>query len=131
MSKDNVKMMFGKMEKEAQLQEKYLELLRRNQNLTENVLTEKLIEFGRSSGFAFSKNDLMAARAEIMDKANSNRELSDNDLSNVAGGGGGKGNAAIVSIFSFGFACAMISIDLESSKAGECSKYMTTNGTAC
>ncbi len=129
MSKDTVKQMFGKMEKEAQLQEKYLEMLRRNQNLTEDVLAEKLIEFGRSSGFAFSKNDLMAARSEILDNANSNRELSDGDLSSLAGGGQQKTVGVCTSIFGFGVACLLTSLYFE--RTGQCGEVLTTSDPNC
>jgi len=91
-SKDAVKEMFGKMEKDGALKNKYAELIRAHQKDAENKMAEKLIEFGKTSGFAFSKNDLLEARAELTDKADSNKELSDGDLVSVAGGGNQKSN---------------------------------------
>lgn len=123
-SKDNVKNMFGVMITSDELQKKYVEMLRRNQNAPEDIMAEKLIEFGRTSGFAFSKKDLMAARAEIMDRSNDNRELSDNELSNIAGGG--KSGVIITSISTLGFGCAITSMMYESSKGGECGRVMST-----
>ncbi|HNY12823.1 MAG TPA: Nif11-like leader peptide family natural product precursor [Candidatus Wallbacteria bacterium] len=105
MSKDNVKQMFMKIEKDAQLKNKFAQLMKTNKNQTETVMVEKLIEFGKSAGFAFSKDDLMAARAELVDKANSNKELSDGDLSKVAGGGASKGNEIALSVLTLGLSC--------------------------
>jgi len=128
MSKDNVKQMFGKMEKDANLQKKYAELMQIHQKETENKMAEKLIELGKTSGFTFSKDDLLAARAEIMDTNNSNKELSDNDLENVAGGGAKKATAVMCSIFSFGIACAVNSVNAEKQSAGGCGALLSTNG---
>jgi predicted ribosomally synthesized peptide with nif11-like leader len=90
MSKDNVKKMFGKMEKDADMQKKYAALMLAHQNETEKLLSDKLVELGKTAGFAFSKDDLLAARAELVDIINSNKELSDKDLSDVAGGKGNR-----------------------------------------
>lgn len=111
MGKDDVKQLFGKMEKDATLRNKYAELMQAHHKDAEKVLADKLIEFGKSSGFSFSKDDLLAARSEVMDKSNSNKELSDDDLASVAGGGQGKTNAVIVSVLSAGIGCALCSID--------------------
>jgi len=126
MSKDNVKQMFGKMEKDAALKGKYADLMKAHQKDAENKMAEKLIEFGKTSGFAFSKDDLLAARSEIMDKANSNKELSDGDLANVAGGGSQKNAAIAVSICTFGLGCAEMSLNAESNKKGSCGEVMST-----
>ena len=127
MSKDNVKQMFGKMEKDAALKNKYAELMQAHQKDVETKMAEKLIELGKTSGFAFSKEDLLAARAEVMDKANSNKELSDGDLANVAGGLTQKESIITASICSFGIGCAMLSIMSESiDKAGACGRAMST-----
>ena len=128
MSKDNVKQMFGKMEKDANLQKKYTELMQIHQKETENKMAEKLIELGRTSGFIFSKDDLLSARAEIMDTNNSNKELADNDLENVAGGGIKKTDAIVCSILSLGYACAVGSIEAEQQSPGGCGALLSTNG---
>ncbi len=86
MSKDSVKQMFAKMEKDAALKARYAELIKAHQKDGEKLLAEKLIELGKTSGFAFSNEDLLAARAELENNADSNKELSDADLGNVTGG---------------------------------------------
>jgi len=126
MSKDNVKKMFGKMQNDTEFQKKYAQLMKAHGEEAEKILAEKIIELGNSSGFNFSKDDLMAARAEFVDKSNQNVELSDNDLADVAGGDTKKFLATIVSISGFGIACAGVSIVSELKKAGECGKMMST-----
>jgi len=129
MSKDNVKQMFGKMEKDVALKNKYAELMKAHMKNVENELAEKLIEFGKTSGFAFSKDDLLAARTEILDKANSNQELSEGDLAGVAGGQLTQKECMVtMSICSFGLACAMASIFNESFASGTCGRGMSTIG---
>jgi len=118
MSKDSVKQMFGKMEKDAELQKKYSELMQANQIESEKALADKLVELGKTSGFEFSKEDLLAARAEFMDDNNSNCELSGSDLGNVAGGifhrssphGSRKCGAVTLSIITAGIACLVVTI---------------------
>jgi len=126
MSKDNVKQMFGKMEKDTVLKGKYVELMQASQKDAENKMAEKLIEFGKISGFEFSKDDLLAARVEIMDKLNSSNELSDGDLANVAGGAGAKTHAIVQSVFSFGVACVITSLININNEGGCGGKLSTT-----
>ncbi len=126
MSKDNVKQMFAKIEKDAALKNKYAELMKEHQKYAENQMAEKLIEFGKTSGFTFSKDDLAAARAELIDKVNSNKELADGDLSNVAGGGiSQKAYIVVTSIFSYGMICAVNSLAYREDPGG-CGKFMST-----
>jgi len=128
MSKDNVKKLFGKIEKDAGLQKKYAALVQAHAEENEKKLAEKLVELGKTSGFAFSHDDLTSARAEIMDKINSNKELSDGDLANVAGGGiSAAKNASIVgSVFSLGIACAILSMMMSKRPKGEgCAEHLT------
>jgi len=124
MSKDAVKQMFGKMENDSALKGKYAGLMQAHQKDAENTLAEKLVELGKTSGFAFSKDDLLAARTEFMDKANSNKELTDGDLANVAGGNtGSKVYFGITSVVTFGIMCAasgIRSIVKESKNSGSC-----------
>jgi len=127
MNKDNVKQMFAKIQKDANFQKNYVELMRKHQLENEKALADKLIEFGKSSGFAFSKDDLQAARAELIDKVNENKELGDNDLANVAGGGNNKNNAIAKSVYSFGIVCAINSL-VEWNK---CASWMTTSDQNC
>jgi len=132
MSKDNVKKLFGKIEKDAELQKKYASLMQAHQKETEKALSDKLIEFGRTSGFAFSKDDLLAARAELIEKANSNKELSDGDLTHVAGGvTQHKAGAIVWSVMTAGIGCAVVSCWAEAKKSGGCSEDMTVKGQYC
>jgi len=127
MSKDSVKQLFGKMEKDAALKGKYAELMKAHKIETDHKLAEKLIELGKTSGFAFSKEELLAARAEFVDTVNSNRELSDGDLASVAGGGSRqKSDLIIATVFTAGIMCAVISIAAEINKGGDCGKGMST-----
>ena len=90
MSKDNVKKMFITMQTDAELQKKFVKAAQLNEKKPETVQADLLVEFGKTAGFVFSKEELMAARAELMGKSNETRELSDDDLVNVAGGGNQK-----------------------------------------
>jgi len=128
MSKDNVKKMFGKMEKDAEMKKKYAGLMLAHQKDAENKMAELLIEFGKTSGFAFSKEDLLAARAEVLDKVNSNNELSDGDLTNVAGGiCGQKIGAIMASVITVGLVCAVVSAIFEGLQKGDCGRVVSTN----
>jgi len=80
-SKDEAKQMFFKIDADEKLLNNFNELIRQNQNEPETVIADKLIEFGKNAGFIFSKEELLAAHSELMDKA-----MADNDLAAVAGG---------------------------------------------
>lgn len=106
---------------------KYSAMMQEHQIETDKILAGRLIEFGKAAGFSFSKDDLMAARAELIDTMNSNGELSDDDLEKVAGGGSFKGMAAIMSVMTAGAACVALSVNAEIfSGGGGCGKVMTT-----
>jgi len=129
MSKDKVKQMFGKMEKDADLQKKYAALMQAHQIEMEKALAEKLVEFGKTAGFIFSKENLMAARSELADKINENKELADGDLANVAGGNeASKKVFALVSLTTIGLGCAYLgvrSILNELGNEGSCAGNIT------
>jgi len=133
MSKDNVKKMFGKIEKDSQLQKKYAELMQAHQKEIEKALAEKIIGLGRISGFEFTKDDLMAARAELIDIANSNKELSDGDMASVSGGGTTAGKiigTGMMSVMTAGTVCAMlglISIVYEANIKDSCGPHISLN----
>jgi len=123
MSKDTVKQMFGKMEKDAGLKAKYSELMQAHKKEAEKTLADKIIEFGKSSGFSFSKDELMAARVELIEKINENKELADKDLASVAGGGpgnAGKSYGILLSTLTFGVGCLIVSTIEDSKKPGGC-----------
>ncbi len=128
MSKENVKQMFGKMEKDVQLQKKYAEMMQTLQKETEKILADKLVELGQTVGFVFSKDDLIAARAELIDNVNANKELSDKDLEKVAGGGITKAGTVVFSIASVGIGCAMLSIATSTQSYG-CAGQLSIDGT--
>ncbi len=129
MSKDSVKQMFGKMEKNEELQKKYAALMQAHQIETEKALADTLVEFGKTAGFTFSKDDLLAARSELADKINENKELTDGDLANVAGGNEqSKKCFALVSLATVGTGCAyfgVLSILNELGKEGSCAGSIT------
>ena len=127
MSKDNVKKMFGKIEKEAEFQKKYAELILACRREADKILADKLVELGQASGFVFSIDDLTAARTELADHLNATRELSDNDLAKVAGGGASKIAMIFTSIIGIGLGCAVTSIIGSSTRYG-CSAILTTDG---
>jgi len=105
--------------------------MKAHQKDAENKMAEKFIEFGKTSGFAFSKEYLLAARTELVDKANSNKELADTDLANVTGGGQQKNCVIAMSVMSGGIMCAVASIGLEIQySSGECGKFVSTT-VAC
>lgn len=79
MSKEIVKKMFSQIEENADLKKKYVELIETYKTEANDKFFDKLIELGKASGFVFSKDDILAAGSE-------SRELSDDELSNVAGG---------------------------------------------
>jgi len=132
MSKDAVKQMFGKMEKDTALKTKYAQLMQAHQIETEKTLTEKLIEFGKTAGFIFSKENLMAARSELADKINENKELSDEDLSNVAGGDiTRKQLGIIVSTAGVGVGCAILSVGATLITPKGCEQILSSAGDYC
>jgi len=130
MSKDNVKKLFGKIEKDSEMKKKYAGLMQAYRKESDKALSDKLVELGKTSGFVFSHDDLMAARAELMDKNNSGKELSDGDLTSVAGGGTRKGKAVVFSIMTAGIACAVQSAIQEQNSSGGCGKILSTTA-AC
>lgn len=133
MSKDNVKKLFEKIQKDKEFQKKYLELMQAHGKDPENVLAERLAEFGKTSGFDFGRNDLTAARAELMDKKNDGNELSDKDLSSVAGGcdcgGSRKDRMFVVSVLTVAVGCGVLSIIAEDGKSGDCARTMSSDGS--
>ena len=130
MSKDNVRQMFVKFEKDADLRKKYMKLMQEHQKETEKELAAKLIGFGKNAGFSFSKDDLLGARSEIMDASNSNAELNDGDLAKVAGGGLQKFATVTLSITTFGAGCAIMSIWAAADKVS-CASQLTTSDAKC
>jgi len=129
MSKDSVKQMFGKIEKDAALKSKYSQLMQAHLKDAEKALAGKLIELGKNAGFVFSNEDLLAARADLLDKVNANGELNDSDLSSVAGGNAnGKTGFALASVFTLGIGCVaegMKSLFNESNEKGSCAASLS------
>jgi len=131
MSKDDVGKMFATIEKDSQLRKKYVEMMQAQRKDSEKALAEKLVEFGKTSGFAFSSDDLLAARAELIDQVNANRELSEKDLASVSGGmhWPNKVTASATSILTLGIGCAILSVIENSKKSGACAGLMSTDGS--
>ena len=86
MSKDNVKQMFGKIEKDADLQKKYFELMNQHHKESETALFKKIIEFGKTENFSFSVEDVAAFKAELIAPDNNKSEIRENELNLISGG---------------------------------------------
>jgi len=123
-----VKKMFAKIEEDADFQKKYAVVMKVHINETEKALADKLIELGKISGFEFSKDDLIEARREFFDSSNSSEELSESDLNKVAGGGEMKTQGIVLSIFSAGIICAIISV---ANAKTVCAASLTTANEEC
>jgi len=123
--------MFSAIEKNAELQKKYMGIMREHQKVAEDMIAGQLIEFGKAAGFSFSKDDLIAARSELTDKLNSNRELSDNDLANVAGGNAFYKTFVAVSSVTFIVGCAAVSLIAENKEKDMCGKALSITVSDC
>jgi len=131
MSKDNVKKMFYDIEKNESLKKQYIEIIKKYQKASEDTIAGKLIELGKSSGFAFSKDELIAARTELIDKINENKELGDGDLANVSGGNAFQKTVTAVSSIIFIVGCAVISLVSEHNEKGGCGDALSITKTEC
>jgi len=109
MSIENVKKMFAMISEKADFQKKYTSAIESARKESQNVMIEKLIKFGATNGFAFSKDDMAEARRELLDGINSNGELSESDLAGVSGGMN-KSAFIMSSVFTAGMFCAIASI---------------------
>ena len=103
MSKENVKNFFEELEKNPELKEKYLGVVKNEKNPM-----VKVIPFAKEQGFAFAESDLKEYCSEISDNSNMNSALSDEELMKASGG---KSQSDMVrdSIISMGVSCAIIS----------------------
>ena len=100
MSKENVKAFFGAAEQDATLKATVTAAIQNLNNPDDQVLGDTLIELGAGAGFTFTLEDLKAARAEMVDLANAeDGELSDEDLSAVAGGALKAGDVALSFVY--------------------------------
>ena len=86
MSREMIGKMFEKIEKDMELKKKYTEMLLAYYKETEKVMADKLVEFGKTSGYSFTNEELKTFTNELLDKAGLNKELSPEDLEKVAGG---------------------------------------------
>ncbi len=76
MSEENVKLMFEKIEKVEDMKKRFTEFMQSHQSGAKEPLPDKIVEFARTAGFIFSKEDLASTCAE----------LSDEELEKVTGG---------------------------------------------
>jgi len=120
MSKDNVKKFFEEIEKNPALKEKFLKSVKESHEEAQKKMTVTMVDFAKASGFTFAESDLRELNSDLMDSANSNGELSDNDLMKASGGGAGQ---VILSIISLGIGCGVVSAIAESSRSGGCGKF--------
>lgn len=86
MSKENIIKMFEELDNNKELKKKYAEMLLSHCIEIEKVLKNKLIEFGRITGFSFTNEELKLFTNELLNKKTLNKELSSTDLCNVTGG---------------------------------------------
>ncbi len=127
MSKKQVKKFFAKLEQDKELQDKFNTEMSDINQLDEDVLGPKLIDFGKSAGFEFDMDDLRAARQDLVDQFNENGELDDADLKNVAGGTDQslhKGEAYFLSASTVGLGCAILSLCTQIDGTG-CNRYFS------
>ena len=96
MSKENVKNLFAEIEKNLELKDKYLQLIQAHQIETEKALDNKLVAFGKSAGFNFTAEEMIAASVELVKSEKT--ELSNADLNKVSGGAGDPGPYPTVQI---------------------------------
>lgn len=91
MSKEIIADMFKKIEKDMELKKKYTEMFLTYYKEMEKVMADKLVEFGKTSGYSFTNEDLKAFTNEFLKKTGLNKELSPEELDKVAGGVGEAG----------------------------------------
>ena len=78
--------MFETIEKNMELKKKYHEMLRFHYVEIGKIMEDKLIKFGKETGFSFTNEDLKSYMNEFLNKIASNKELSAEDLCKVSGG---------------------------------------------
>lgn len=86
MAKENVKLFFEEVEKDAELQAKFNEI---TEKYNQSILN-RLIEMGKEEGFEFTNEDLEAFNKEVILKILEEDELSEDALESIAGGFGVK-----------------------------------------
>ena len=121
MSKDNVKKFFEEFENNPALKEKFLNAVKENHKEARRQMAVKMVDFAKASGFSFAEDDLIELQTDLMDNANNNGELDDADLMKAAGGT--SAGPILLSIFSFGIGCAVVSFASEAAKKGACGDY--------
>lgn len=131
MSKETVKNFFVKVEQDETLRNSFLAAIKSIKPENQNEVAEKIIQTAKTAGFDFSAEELFEARAELVDAANSNPELSDKDLGAVSGGiTDAKFKAVTISVTTAGIACAVVSIVGEatvSKNSAGCAAWLTIN----
>ena len=126
MSKENVKKFFIKVEQDETVRKNFLASIEGIKPENQNEAAEKIIQTAKAAGFEFNTEDLFEARAELIDAANSNQELSDEALNSVSGGNNNKTLPICVSVATVGLGCAVMSIVGSTSESG-CGTLLTTN----
>ena len=118
MSKDNIKKFFEELEKNPELKEKYLGVLKDEKNPT-----VKVIPFAKEQGFTFAESDLKEYCSELSDSSSMNSELSDEDLMKAAGGVR-QVDMIMSSILTLGIGCAITSAQ-SSAKGKNCGSALS------
>ncbi len=130
MSRENVKHFFIKAERDEAIKKNLLEALKGIKPEMQDEASQKIVQIARAAGFDFNIEELLEARAELIDTANANPELSDRDLGVVSGGINPSYKAMVVSVSvaTVGAGCAVMSVIGEvSTNSSGCSSWLTTN----
>jgi len=91
MSEERARKFFKQVEEDASLGEEYKSLLMGCKELSEDAVLDRVVRFAEEREFSFSAEDTKALARSMQPE-----ELSDEDLSQVAGGGRWKESAAWV-----------------------------------
>ena len=125
MSNVNVKKFFEALEKNPELKEKYLGVVKNEKNPT-----VKVISFAKAQGFTFAESDLKEYCSECSDGSIMNSELSDEDLMKAAGGVK-QIDMIMSSIITLGIGCAITSAQ-SSAKGKNCGAALSmTSDKVC
>lgn len=131
MSKEKIKLFFKELEKNPELQAKFLEKMKDEKTESAADVTTKAIAFGKTAGFDFTEDELKEYSAELMDAMHENNELPDEEIKDAAGGFS-KQAAILSSICTLGVGCALISI-ISATRHGKsaCAQQMSIGTDGC
>ena len=88
MSKETVKKFFRSVQENARLRNQVATLMCERRRETPSALARKIVEIGAEAGLAFTDAELRAVYMEMLGDGGGNRELTEDEMGAVAGGGG-------------------------------------------